>query len=182
MNPKLMKYFLINEVTNNLNPILKIVRMNNDITSDQKIKCKKCNKEIFHPLSVLPLIHCRCEYEKWDFENQSLYIQKIYKDEHQQDLVAIKIGITKQDGNIRKNFTDSFSIYHHKLYYEVRMNYELAAHIETRIKKELPGGFISRDEMKDGFTETFSPQYLEDFHRIINEEIQKTTDPYMRVM
>lgn len=70
-----------------------------------------------------------------------------------------QISITKQDGNVRKNFTDSFSVYHHKLFFEVRMEYALAAKIEARFKRELPVGFISKDEMKEGYNETASPDY-----------------------
>ncbi|HHA0034953.1 TPA: hypothetical protein ACOEXB_001632 [Yersinia enterocolitica] len=108
--------------------------------------------------------------------------QKIYRDEDQQDLVAIKIGITKQDGNVRKNFTDSFSIYHHKLYFEVRMEYDLAARIEKRIKQELPVGFLSKAEMNDGYTETAAPDQLSEMMRIYEEEIATTQKPFLRVM
>ena len=65
------------------------------------------------PVADFPDIHCRCEYENWQFEHQSLYIQNIYNNSNYTDLVAIKIGITKQDGNVRRNFTDSFSTHHH---------------------------------------------------------------------
>jgi len=57
-------------------------------------------------------------------------------------LVAIKIGITKQDGNVRRNFTYSFSIYHHEVAFKVRMEYALVAAIEARIKRELPAPII----------------------------------------
>ncbi|BCQ35271.1 hypothetical protein ERHA55_29420 [Erwinia rhapontici] len=177
---KTLSFFITPEVLNS-NPLLKI----NKITSkkdlmqvDHKWKCISCNKEIYHPVAMMPLIHCRCEYENWDFDNQSLYIQKIYRDEKQQDLVAIKIGITKQDGNVRKNFTDSFSIYHHKLFFEVRMAYALAAKIEARIKRELPVGFISKAEMQDGYTETASPDCLDQMLAIYEEEIATTQLPF----
>lgn len=182
---KTLNYFITENVLNNSNDKLKINKIINKkdiLNTDQKWKCINCNKEIFHPVQVLPLIHCRCEYEDWQFKNQSLYIQKIYRDEKQQELVAIKIGITKQDGNVRKNFTDSFSIYHHKLFFEVRMEYALAARIERRIKKELPVGYLSKDEMKDGYTESCSPLYLDDMMRIYEEEIATTTLPFLRVM
>lgn len=182
MNPNIIQYFINQSILNNIHPYLKSTKITKNINEDQKFKCCKCGKEIYHPIAVISKIHCRCEYDKWDFQNQSLYIQKIYRDEYQKDLVAIKIGITKQDGNVRKNFTDSFSIYHHKLYYEIRMNYDLAAKIEKRIKNELEGSFIPKSEMQDGYTETFPPSCLSDFHRIIEEELLSTNDPYMRVM
>ena len=134
------------------------------------------------PVADLPNIHCRCEYESWDFENQSLYIQKIYRNPDYTDLVAIKIGITKQDGNVRRNFTDSFSIYHHEVAFEVRMEYDLAAAIEARIKRELPVGYISKDEMKDGYTETASPDYWDQMLAIYAEMIATTNQPFLRVM
>lgn len=181
---KTLSFFLTPEVLSKINPVLKLSKLNskNYFSSDHKWKCIHCKKEIYHPIEVLPLIHCRCEYDKWDFDNQSLYIQKIYRDEDQQDLVAIKIGITKQDGNVRKNFTDSFSIYHHKLYFEVRMEYDLAARIEKRIKQELPVGFLSKAEMNDGYTETAAPDQLSEMMRIFEEEIATTQKPFLRVM
>lgn len=181
---KTLSFFITPEVLNS-NPLLKINKITskkNILEVDHKWKCIKCNKEIYHPVDVLPLIHCRCEYEGWNFEHQSLYIQKIYQDEKQQDLVAIKIGITKQDGNVRKNFTDSFSVYHHKLFFEVRMEYDLAAKIEARIKRELPVGFISKEEMKDGYTETASPDCLDQMLAIYEEMIATTNQPFLRVM
>lgn len=181
---KTLSFFITPEVLNS-NPLLKInkiISKSNILDVDQKWKCSKCNREIYHPVEVLPLIHCRCEYDSWTIKHQSLYIQKIYKDEKQKDLVAIKIGITKQDGNVRKNFTDSFSVYHHKLFFEVRMDYNLAARIESRIKRELPVGFISKAEMDDGYTETASPEYLDDMLRIYQEEVDKSNSPIMRIM
>ncbi|MEH2778750.1 hypothetical protein, partial [Klebsiella pneumoniae] len=60
--------------------------------------------------------------------------------------------------------------------------YALAARIERRIKKELQVGYLSKDEMKDGYTESCSPLYLDDMMRIYEEEIATTTLPFLRVM
>ncbi|MFV7520692.1 hypothetical protein ACNPN6_06570 [Enterobacter quasiroggenkampii] len=180
---KTLKFFVTPAVLNRSNEKLKINKIiGNILTDDQKWKCINCGKEIYYKVNELPLIHCRCEYKDWEFRNQSLYIQKIYRNEDYTDLVAIKIGITEQDGNVRKNFTDSFSIYHHKLAFEVRMDYALAAAIEARIKRELPVGYVSKEEMKDGFTETASPDYWDQMLTVYEEMIATTDQPFLRVM
>lgn len=183
ITPKVLSFFYTPQVLDNLNSKLKIHKKVGVITTaDQKWKCNHCGKEIYHSIETLPLIHCRCEYEDWTFDNQSLYIQKIYRNPDYTDLVAIKIGITKQDGNVRRNFTDSFSIYHHKVAFEVRMEYDLAAAIEARIKRELPVGYISKEEMKDGFTETARPDYWDQMLAVYEEMISTTNHPFLRVM
>lgn len=182
INPKVLAFFYTPQVLNSLNSRLKITKVSGTISTDeQKWKCNVCNKEIHQTVATMPLIHCRCEYEDWTFKHQSLYIQKIYRNPDYTDLVAIKIGITKQDGNVRKNFTDSFSIYHHKVVFEVRMEYDLAAAIESRVKRELPVGYISKQEMKDGFTETASPDYLDQMLAIYEEMIATTNQLFLRV-
>lgn len=62
------------------------------------------------------------------------------------------------------------------------MDYKLAAKIEARIKREVHVGFISKEEMKDGFTETASPEHLEQMMQIYEEEIAFTSLPFLRVM
>ncbi|WP_455915680.1 hypothetical protein [Pantoea agglomerans] len=62
------------------------------------------------------------------------------------------------------------------------MEYELAAKIEKRIKKELPLSFITKAEMKDGYTETASPEYLDQMMRIYEEELATTSLPFLRLM
>ncbi|MFK8257123.1 hypothetical protein ACFL9S_04985 [Erwinia sp. AnSW2-5] len=62
------------------------------------------------------------------------------------------------------------------------MEYALAAKIEARIKRELPVGFISKNEMKDGYTETASPDCLDQMLAIYEEEIATTMNPFLRVM
>lgn len=63
---------------------------------------------------------------------------------------------TEQESNVRKNFTDSFSIYQHKLAFEVRMDY--------------------------GFTETASPDYWDQMLAVYKEMIATTNQPFLRVM
>jgi len=62
------------------------------------------------------------------------------------------------------------------------MEYFLAAKIESRIKRELPVGFISKVEMQDGYTETAAPDQLSEMMRIFEEEIATTNQPFLRVM
>lgn len=62
------------------------------------------------------------------------------------------------------------------------MAYALAAKIEARIKRELPVGFISKAEMQDGYTETASPDCLDQMLAIYEEEIATTQLPFLRVM
>lgn len=62
------------------------------------------------------------------------------------------------------------------------MEYALAAKIEARIKRELPVGFISKVEMQDGYTETASPDCLDQMLAIYEEEIATTQLPFLRVM
>ncbi len=80
ITPKVISFFYTPQVLDSLNSKLKIFKMVGMITTDeQKWKCNTCKKEIFNTVDTLPLIHCRCEYEDWTFDNQSLYIQKICK-------------------------------------------------------------------------------------------------------
>lgn len=62
------------------------------------------------------------------------------------------------------------------------MEYDVAAKIDARIKRELPVGFINKDEMKDGYTETASPDCLEQMLAIYEEMIATTNQPFLRVM
>lgn len=181
INPKVLSFFYTPQVLNSLNSRLKITKVSGTISTDeQKWKCNVCNKEIHQTVATMPLIHCRCEYEDWNFKHQSLYIQSIH--DNTGTIVAYKVGITSMPGNVRKNYTDSFSIYNHKIFLEVRMDYDLAAAIETRVKRELPVGYISKQEMKDGFTETVSIEYLDSMLSIYEEMIATTNHPFLRVM
>ena len=62
------------------------------------------------------------------------------------------------------------------------MEYDLAAAIEANIKRDLPVGYISKQEMKDGFTETASPDYLDQMLAIYEEMIATTNQLFLRVM
>lgn len=62
------------------------------------------------------------------------------------------------------------------------MDYSLAAKIETRIKHELPVGFISKEEMQDGYTVMVAPEQLIEMMRIFEEEIATTQLTFLRVM
>ena len=73
-------------------------------------------------------------------------------------------------------------LHHHKVAFEVRMEYALAAAIEARIKRDLPVGYISKQEMKDGFTETASPDYWDQMLAIYEVMISTTNHPFLRVM
>lgn len=62
------------------------------------------------------------------------------------------------------------------------MEYDLAAAIEARIKRDLPVGYISKEEMKDGFTETARPDYWDQMLAVYEEMIATTYLPFLRVM
>lgn len=83
-----------------------------------------------------------------------LYIQSISNNTY-------KIGITNNPTK-RLEQVNNKSIHNH-IYYKLYSSDDgkLISIIERKILKEIPTGVISKNDMKDGYTETFSSEYIE---------------------
>lgn len=91
----------------------------------------------------------------------SFYIQNI-------EDFCIKIGITNKTSEQRMAQHSSKSIYHHKLIYsETFEDGYIPYHIEKFIKDIYPRGVVSKENMRDGFSETIDIKYLEDILTIV---------------
>lgn len=89
-----------------------------------------------------------------------LYIQKFNNNNY-------KIGITR---NLKRRLTtiNKKSIYEHVYYKIFSGDGNIIANVESCIKQSIPTGIISKDFMKDGYTETFDEVYLDSVLQIIS--------------
>lgn len=93
------------------------------------------------------------------------YIQEIYDNDI---LISYKFGITN---NIKRRFRNQNckSIYKHKLFYSFDNIGKIIYDLERYIKNNIDASFISKENMKDGFTETINPKDIDKLENLIIE-------------
>lgn len=101
-----------------------------------------------------------CKYGYRPNKPGNFYVQKLFKNN---DLYAIKFGITNKIVESRMKQQNSKSCFTHKLFEELYFeDGNIPLEIEKKIKKRLSGkiGYVSKTQMEDGFTETVAPEHL----------------------
>ncbi|WOL25211.1 endonuclease [Klebsiella phage iPHaGe-KPN-11i] len=90
----------------------------------------------------------------------NFYVQKLFKNSA---LYAIKFGITNNTVEFRMKRQINKSRFTHELFEEFHFeDGNIPLEIEKEIKKQLSGktGYVSKTQMKDGYTETVAPEHL----------------------
>lgn len=95
------------------------------------------------------------------------YLQKLTSD----DKTVYKFGIS---GNVERRITEQMrnSVFEHELLKTINFEQGIdALNLENIIKSTIPTGIVTKDELKSGFSETFSEEYLEIVLKLIEDSM-----------
>ncbi|HCB1444855.1 hypothetical protein [Serratia marcescens] len=148
----------INNSCPNLIPDIDTFTTRSDV---MKMHCTLCNTDILkRPGDVISGMNCgNCFGVGFNkAKKANLYILKI---EHEGKCIAYKVGITNKSAIQRCNWINKSTSLVLTPLYEYSSAGDNIKYIESELKKLIPaGGYIPRDVMKDGFTETFSGNHI----------------------
>lgn len=85
-------------------------------------------------------------------------------------LIAFKYGITS---NLYKRLQDqnTSSIFKIRNFKTFQLSHEQCVSLENSIKSKIPSSYLSKREMKDGYTETICPSFYDSLISIVNSSV-----------
>ncbi|EMQ1182339.1 hypothetical protein [Klebsiella quasipneumoniae] len=130
-------------------------------TEPMRMFCTLCNTIVDKRVSdALRGMNCRkCFGVGFNSSKKAtLYILKILMDDY---TIAYKVGITNKTAQERCKYINNSTELNAQVLYEYTDDGDLIQQYESIIKASLPkGGYISKELMRDGHTETFRPGLL----------------------
>lgn len=117
-----------------------------------------CSEHGFYYSSVNDLLSKKSGCPKCaNMEYNTFYINFV---EDNGKLIALKYGVTS---NLNKRIQDqnAASVFKIRNFKSFQLSHDHCVRLENLIKAEIPSSYLSKNEMKDGYTETICPSFYE---------------------